>query len=468
MAAKGRGVRAGQKRRVKDNAEDDDAIQSSGVQKNQSTKLEVRDETFTEDGRQIKRRRRSADATSPAPQIDSRAGHWGSVSVLDNQSAIASSSPKSVDRLEQTIYNESETSSDEDDDEDVDWNELLAPDEDDTKRTEEAAESPSSKQISIDLDRDLAEQARRPPSRRLPSTRVEKQKRLNVHKVHILSWMSHVYIRSTWCEDSSIQRALRPILDDHVISLLNPNPNWTQFDRSHSFTNGLTQASNLWRGKFVVDREGLRRPAWYLGEQGVAGYDTLAASEAGVTKEAFDHSVQSCSGSRDTGAELFCALLRSVGIACRLVCSIQVLPFNQAAAPQVLDVPDHNIVYAKFNATADTLASTEISSSGVRAVTTGKNDEETTHDTKYDTTPKAVRRLGRGRSARSPAPDLGRAPTEHSKKQCQSCLSCANQVFLSAQEKKTRLSLPRVLGRSFQPSPPEMGSGRSSCYADRG
>lgn len=33
-------------------------------------------------------------------------------------------------------------------------------------------------------------------------------------------------------------------------------------------------------------------------------------------------------GSRDLGAQLFCALLRSVGVTCRLVCSLQPLSFS--------------------------------------------------------------------------------------------------------------------------------------------
>ena len=51
--------------------------------------------------------------------------------------------------------------------------------------------------------------------------------------------------------------------------------------------------------------------------------------------------------SRDVGAQLFCALLRSIGVDARLVCSLQLLPFQPAPkvtvsqvrrrAPQVLD-----------------------------------------------------------------------------------------------------------------------------------
>ena len=52
--------------------------------------------------------------------------------------------------------------------------------------------------------------------------------------------------------------------------------------------------------------------------------------------------------SRDVGAQLFCALLRSMGVEARLVCSLQLLPFQPAPkvnisllrrrAPQALDL----------------------------------------------------------------------------------------------------------------------------------
>jgi hypothetical protein len=37
--------------------------------------------------------------------------------------------------------------------------------------------------------------------------------------------------------------------------------------------------------------------------------------------------------SRDVGAQIFCALLRSAGVEARLVCSLQPLPFNVSAVP---------------------------------------------------------------------------------------------------------------------------------------
>ena len=44
-------------------------------------------------------------------------------------------------------------------------------------------------------------------------------------------------------------------------------------------------------------------------------------------KEDFIRAARSLEGSRDVGAQLFCALMRSAGVTCRLVCSLQPLPF---------------------------------------------------------------------------------------------------------------------------------------------
>jgi xeroderma pigmentosum group C-complementing protein len=50
-----------------------------------------------------------------------------------------------------------------------------------------------------------------------------------------------------------------------------------------------------------------------------------------MEKPDFRDHARKLKGSRDVGAQLFCALLRSVGVTARLVCSLQSLPFNFAA-----------------------------------------------------------------------------------------------------------------------------------------
>jgi len=56
-----------------------------------------------------------------------------------------------------------------------------------------------------------------------------------------------------------------------------------------------------------------------------------------MQKEDFVSAAKRLKGSRDVGAQLFCALLRSTGVDVRLVCSLQPLPFramNKAVTPQ--------------------------------------------------------------------------------------------------------------------------------------
>jgi hypothetical protein len=47
-----------------------------------------------------------------------------------------------------------------------------------------------------------------------------------------------------------------------------------------------------------------------------------------LDRKDFEQAATTLSGSRDVGAQLFCALLRSMELDVRLVCSLQVLPFQ--------------------------------------------------------------------------------------------------------------------------------------------
>ena len=53
-------------------------------------------------------------------------------------------------------------------------------------------------------------------------------------------------------------------------------------------------------------------------------------------------------GSRDIGAQLFCALLRSAGVETRLVSSLQVLSFSSNTGKTIgLQKPVSNVIYAE-------------------------------------------------------------------------------------------------------------------------
>lgn len=55
--------------------------------------------------------------------------------------------------------------------------------------------------------------------------------------------------------------------------------------------------------------------------------------ELPIQKSDFFGAANSLEASRDVGAQLFCALLRSAGVETRLVCSLQPLPFNSTGIP---------------------------------------------------------------------------------------------------------------------------------------
>jgi xeroderma pigmentosum group C-complementing protein len=54
----------------------------------------------------------------------------------------------------------------------------------------------------------------------------------------------------------------------------------------------------------------------------------MSNAEVFLSREDFISQAKMMQGSRDFGAQLFCALLRSVAIESRLVCSLQALPFS--------------------------------------------------------------------------------------------------------------------------------------------
>ena len=62
--------------------------------------------------------------------------------------------------------------------------------------------------------------------------------------------------------------------------------------------------------------------------------------------EKFKETARIKSGSRDVGAQLFCALLRSVAVDTRLVCSLQVLPFTGVAKGLTPEKPKPEYIYA--------------------------------------------------------------------------------------------------------------------------
>lgn len=111
--------------------------------------------------------------------------------------------------------------------------------------------------------------------------------------------------------------------------MLNPNPNDQQFRRSWSFNEGLRKVSEMWKRRFRITNKGLSKPRWRDNEAIVEMLSCPPRSgDPPMRLVEFQAASIGLSGSRDLGAQIFCALLCSVGVTCRLVCSLQPLSFT--------------------------------------------------------------------------------------------------------------------------------------------
>ncbi|KAL4922915.1 hypothetical protein BDW62DRAFT_5023 [Aspergillus aurantiobrunneus] len=120
------------------------------------------------------------------------------------------------------------------------------------------------------------------------------------------------------------------MLSKHIRSQLNPPEEKAQHTRSAMFLDGLNQAGDVFSRRFRVTNPGLRRAHWAYDSDALKRKleDIMSDAEVFLSKEDFREQAKTLQGSRDFGAQLFCALLRSVAVEARLVCSLQPLPFS--------------------------------------------------------------------------------------------------------------------------------------------
>ncbi|KIW14716.1 hypothetical protein PV08_07500 [Exophiala spinifera] len=228
------------------------------------------------------------------------------------------------ENLQQTVYDEFEGSEESDVEfEDVD---LDAPPEE----PDVGAHSRQSR-FELDLSKTNLDAPRRTTPRRKPVSPAERKLRLEVHKAHLLCLLGHLSCRNRWCESPSVQSILKPLVPKKVTSLLHVDDSKPQYQRNHSFMKGIEEVCALWKLQWEVTVRGMRRAHWK------DDVDVLKESDDAEDLIDFDDfraAAHSRSGSRDLGAQLCCALLRSIAVDARLVCSLQVLPFSGVAKGQ--------------------------------------------------------------------------------------------------------------------------------------
>lgn len=233
--------------------------------------------------------------------------------------------------IEQT---ESEDSADSDEDfEDVDLGNNVKQHDSSDRELEEPGG------LNLVLTDDNQKASRTMQVRRKPITTIEKKVRLEIHKMHLCSLLAHVHLRNHWCNDESVHSGLRSKLTKKTISYLSQDETQTQFQRSRSFMDGLTQASDVFRAEFKITARGMSKPVWADSPETLALLQPPEDIDLPMQKSDFLSAAGKLKGSRDVGAQAFCAMLRAAGVDARLVCSLLPLPFQPAqkmTLPQVM------------------------------------------------------------------------------------------------------------------------------------
>ena len=251
------------------------------------------------------------------------ADQWRSHSVGSPPDLFENNEEKLGDDLvaPQVVYNDS----DESDESDANWEDVNIKAEGSL-----AASGQQSGDLSIVLD-EKEPQGSTPSRKRRLGAVADQKARLEAHKVHLLSLLSHVHLRNHWCNSSEIQRRLSPLLSKQTLLNLRDRESESQVQRSHRLQSGLAQASQAFRSAFGIQGRGLNRPYWATDAESISAPENREEEDLPMEKADLFRAAEALEASRDVGAQLFCALLRSAGPETRLVCSLQILPLAPAA-----------------------------------------------------------------------------------------------------------------------------------------
>ncbi|KAF6823302.1 DNA repair protein rhp41 [Colletotrichum musicola] len=227
----------------------------------------------------------------------------------------------------QTVQKDSE---DEDEDEDEDENGFVFEDIDfgALQPDSEKEEEPKKLTLNLSAHTGAASSVRKGVDRRKPLTKEEKERRLSIHRTHLLCLVLHCSLRNRWCDDEEVQKSLRPLLSKKTTAYLTPGSHLPQFGQTESLKTGIQQAASMFKTKFQITERGLRRSLWAEDPEDLFEYEPASDMDSCIGRTEFRDAATKLRGSRDTGAQLFCAMLRSVGVRARLVCSLQPLAFT--------------------------------------------------------------------------------------------------------------------------------------------
>lgn len=147
-----------------------------------------------DDGRAIKKRRTTGRSVVADQKLATPA----------KRSLSPARTPESTNRPQQIVYDDEQTEGSDFEFEDVDLD-GVPQERDDSSEQPTAADLATDLNITVTLDSDKAKGKKSRTNQRLSSSTIEKQKRIDIHKVHLCCLLAHVYMRNAWCNDEQIQ-----------------------------------------------------------------------------------------------------------------------------------------------------------------------------------------------------------------------------------------------------------------------
>lgn len=197
-------------------------------------------------------------------------------------------------------------------------------------------------QLSLQLDL-----SKKPPpglsvQRRKPVGKAERDHRLNVHKTHLLLLLLNIQLRRHWCESEDVHSVLKPVIPRKLRNMLHVDEEKPDYQRAYSFNKAIEEICTIWRDDFEITISGMRSAFW---REDVDATQEADHFDDPSSYEEFLEAAGTRHGSRDLGAMLFCALLRSAAVEARLVCSLQILPLSAVATGQTPKKPKSEYAY---------------------------------------------------------------------------------------------------------------------------
>lgn len=211
------------------------------------------------------KRRRPGERTAASDPV--RSGQPSSsrphASDYDGRAGLAQFESAPTPTMQTMERDSDEDVDDDDEDEDIEFEDV-----DIGKASSSSPTVPRLRDLTLDLSGAKEEgRSRRPVDRRKTVSKAERERRVEVHKTHLLCLLSHLQRRNHWCNDEEVQASLRPLLPDKMVKLLIPAAKLPQFSKSESLKAGIEEARTVFQTRFSITERGLRRALWAEDEE---------------------------------------------------------------------------------------------------------------------------------------------------------------------------------------------------------